>query len=288
MAIVIDGTTGISGVDGSASAPALEGSDTNTGIFFPAADTVAIASNGTNRLQIGPAGQWGIGATYGSSGEVLTSGGASAAPTWASPTGRLIEAPQILTANGTYTTPVGCTSIYVELVGGGGGGAVGSVTTNNRGGGGGGAGAYAAAYFSVTGNTSYTYAIGLGGGSAAAGGNTTFTVGATTVTAGGGAVGGAVGGTSTPGAGGAGGTATNGDINARGGSGGAGTVISGTTLNAAGGQGGASFFGSGGAGGLAGAGNAGLPFGSGGGGSGNAAGAGGSGANGVIRVWEFT
>ncbi len=289
MAIVIDGTTGISGVDGSAASPSFEGGANSTGVFFPSANVVAIATGGSERLRVADAGQIGIGgATYGSSGEVLTSGGASAAPTWGNVLGTLIEAPAILTANGTYTTPVNCTAIYVELVGGGGGGNVGSVTTNNRGGGGGGAGAYAAKYFAVTGNTSYTYAIGLGGGSAAAGGNTTFAVGATTVTAGGGAVGGAVGGTSTPGAGGAGGTATNGDLNVTGGTGQNGSIVAGTTLNASGGGGGASFFGMGGRGGLAAAGVAAGPFGAGGGGSGNAAGAGGSGANGVIRIWEFT
>jgi len=42
MSVVIDGTTGISGVSGSASTPALQGDDTtNTGMFFPAVDTVA-------------------------------------------------------------------------------------------------------------------------------------------------------------------------------------------------------------------------------------------------------
>ncbi len=289
MAIVIDGTTGVSGVDGSAASPSYEGGANSTGVFFPSANVVAISTGGTERIRAADAGQIGIaGANYGTSGQVLTSGGASAAPSWATPAGLLIRAPQILTSGTSYTTPANCTDIYVELVGGGGGGNVGSVTTNNRGGGGGGSGAYAAKYFAVTGNTAYTYAIGTGGGSAVAGGNTTFTVGGTTVTAGGGAIGGAVGGTSTPGAGGAGGTATNGDLNVTGGSGQNGTVISGTTLNASGGGGGASFFGEGGRGGLAGAGVAAGPFGAGGGGSGNAAGAGGSGANGVILVWEFT
>lgn len=38
------------------------------------------------RFRIGPAGQWGIGgATFGTAGQVFTSGGASAAPTWATP-----------------------------------------------------------------------------------------------------------------------------------------------------------------------------------------------------------
>lgn len=47
MSVIINGTTGVSGVDGSASAPAIQGNDTNTGIFFPAADTIAFAEGGT-------------------------------------------------------------------------------------------------------------------------------------------------------------------------------------------------------------------------------------------------
>ncbi len=43
MAVTINGTTGIAGVDGSASTPAVQGADTNTGVFFPAADTIAFA-----------------------------------------------------------------------------------------------------------------------------------------------------------------------------------------------------------------------------------------------------
>jgi len=45
-------------------------------------------SSATERFRFGPAGQLGIGgATYGSSGQVLTSGGSGAAPSWASPAG---------------------------------------------------------------------------------------------------------------------------------------------------------------------------------------------------------
>jgi hypothetical protein len=44
------------------------------------------ASSTTERFRIGSAGQLGIGgATYGTAGQVLTSGGASAAPSWAAP-----------------------------------------------------------------------------------------------------------------------------------------------------------------------------------------------------------
>ena len=50
-------------------------------------DTIAIgATTLTERFRVGPSGQLGIGgATYGSSGNVLTSGGSGAAPSWAAP-----------------------------------------------------------------------------------------------------------------------------------------------------------------------------------------------------------
>jgi len=51
MALNINGTTGISGVDGSTSAPALQGTDSNTGINF-ASDTVNINTGGATRLEI--------------------------------------------------------------------------------------------------------------------------------------------------------------------------------------------------------------------------------------------
>ena len=56
MALNIDGTTGISGVDGSASAPALTGTDSNTGINF-ASDTVNINTGGTTRATIDSSGK---------------------------------------------------------------------------------------------------------------------------------------------------------------------------------------------------------------------------------------
>ena len=52
MTITINGTTGIAGVDGSASTPAVQGADTNTGIFFPAADTIAFAEGGTEVMRL--------------------------------------------------------------------------------------------------------------------------------------------------------------------------------------------------------------------------------------------
>ena len=62
MALNINGTTGISGVDGSASAPALQGSDSNTGINF-GSDIVNINTGGSTRATIESNGRLGIGTT---------------------------------------------------------------------------------------------------------------------------------------------------------------------------------------------------------------------------------
>ena len=61
MTVVINGTTGLSGVDGSAGTPAIQGSDTNTGVFYPAADTVAVSTGGSERLRVDSSGNVGIG-----------------------------------------------------------------------------------------------------------------------------------------------------------------------------------------------------------------------------------
>lgn len=61
-------------------------SGTNQGSYL-SFHTIALASTTlSERFRIGPSGQLGIGgATYGSSGNVLTSGGSGAAPSWAAP-----------------------------------------------------------------------------------------------------------------------------------------------------------------------------------------------------------
>jgi hypothetical protein len=61
MALILSGSDGLSDVDGSASTPAIRGTDTNTGIFFPAADTIAFAEGGTESMRIDSAGNLGIG-----------------------------------------------------------------------------------------------------------------------------------------------------------------------------------------------------------------------------------
>jgi hypothetical protein len=58
-----DGLVGI-GADGSASAPSIyRASDTNTGIFFPAADTIAFAEGGAEAMRIDSSGRVGVGIT---------------------------------------------------------------------------------------------------------------------------------------------------------------------------------------------------------------------------------
>jgi hypothetical protein len=52
MSLILSGTDGLSDVDGSAATPAIRGTDANTGMYFPAANQVALASNGTLALLV--------------------------------------------------------------------------------------------------------------------------------------------------------------------------------------------------------------------------------------------
>ena len=89
MPVVISGTNGVSGVDGTASNPSYEGTDANTGIFFPAADTIAFSEGGTEVARFDSSGNFGIGTS--SPDEKLT-------VTSTNPTGGLIAS---LRNNGT-------------------------------------------------------------------------------------------------------------------------------------------------------------------------------------------
>lgn len=73
--------------------------DTNTAIRFPATDTVSFETAGSERFRVASSGQLGIaGANYGTSGQVLTSGGSSAAPSWTTPLRTKISTTNLSTA----------------------------------------------------------------------------------------------------------------------------------------------------------------------------------------------
>jgi hypothetical protein len=56
MSLILSGTDGLSDIAGSAATPAIRGTDANTGMYFPAADTLALSTNGTERVKIDSAG----------------------------------------------------------------------------------------------------------------------------------------------------------------------------------------------------------------------------------------
>ena len=60
MALNLSGTTGVSGVAGSVGAPSIIGDDANTGISFPAEDTIKFSTGGVERMVINNSGISGI------------------------------------------------------------------------------------------------------------------------------------------------------------------------------------------------------------------------------------
>jgi hypothetical protein len=67
MTLLLSGTDGLSDVDGSAATPAIRGTDANTGIFFPAADTIAFSEGGAEVMRLDSSGNVGIGTSSPSS-----------------------------------------------------------------------------------------------------------------------------------------------------------------------------------------------------------------------------
>ena len=87
MALSINGTSGISGVDGSASAPAVVGSDSNTGLSF-GTDIVNVNTGGVARLNVNSNGNVNVGDSSTFTANVakfdVAHAGANTAPTYVS------------------------------------------------------------------------------------------------------------------------------------------------------------------------------------------------------------
>jgi hypothetical protein len=80
MSLILNGTDGLSDVDGSAATPAIRGTDANTGIFFPAADTIAFSEGGVEAARFDASGNLGIGTT--SPTQKLSVAGITASTAW--------------------------------------------------------------------------------------------------------------------------------------------------------------------------------------------------------------
>jgi hypothetical protein len=198
----------------------------------------------------------------------------------------------------TYTKPGGVSSILVEVLGGGGGGGGTSGASSSLScGAGGGGGGYARLYVSSASST-YTYTIGGGGAGGVAGNNagtsggtTTFSASSLQATGGAGGIGGAANTAGIQGVGTVGGVGSNGNFNCNGQPGTGGNTFGAVVNSGVPGFGGSSLYGGGGVPPSSNnnAGNPGQVYGGGGSGafSNTVNQAGGSGAGGLIIVWEF-
>jgi len=83
-----NGTTGrYRATHGSGAAVNLEAGNGYVAVNATSASPLLFNTSGTERFRVGSAGQWGIGgANYGTAGQVFTSGGSGAVPTWTTPT----------------------------------------------------------------------------------------------------------------------------------------------------------------------------------------------------------
>jgi hypothetical protein len=247
-------------------------------------------------------------ASVGTSGQVLTSNGAGALPTFQNAggvPGKTLIQVDIITASGTWTRPANATTAEVYVWGGGGSGAASASPSASQGSGGsgGGGGGFSYEYLTSLPNASESVTVGAGGAAPSAGANNgnaggTSSFGTSPYLSATGGSGGTHVGTSANNfsEGGAGGVGSNGSYNASGAYGGAMIVSTGTNASfrysgsggsaSGGGQGGGAVVG-----GTSTAGRAGV--GPGGGGSGalsfnsGAAAAGGAGADGLVVVKSY-
>jgi hypothetical protein len=138
--------------------------------------------NGTTQaVRVNTSGAIGVGTSpaFGTSGQVLTSGGSSAAPSWTTISVPESNNDQVFTSSGTFTVPAGVSRVKVTVIGAAGNGGTG-VDGGIRGGGGG-AGGYVVDYVAVTAGGTATVTVGTNAGT-----RTSSFAGTTTITASGG------------------------------------------------------------------------------------------------------
>lgn len=246
----LNGTTGHGHTGGTNDGPKIP-INTSLTIASQAQGDIIYASSSTVFARLGA----------GTAGQVLTTQGAAANPTWAAAP-FLPNNIQVFTSSGTWPKPAGVTSVYVKVIGRGGNGAAGSASGAAGGGGGG----YAEGIIAVTGNVTVTI------------GATNSFAGSTTIQA-------TSGSNASTATGGAGGVGSNGTINLTGATGQGGNGLG--TINSMGGNGGGSAMGPGGGGGAwnGGAAANGGSYGGGGGGGGNSSGSAGTGDAGAVIVY---
>ena len=134
-----NGTTGrYRATHGSGAEVNLEAGNGYVAVNATSASPLLFNTSGTERFRVGSAGQWGIGgANYGTAGQVFTSGGSGAAPTWTTPTTGTVTSVDVsggttgLTTSGGPVTSSGTITLAGTLnVANGGTGAT-TLTANN-------------------------------------------------------------------------------------------------------------------------------------------------------------
>ena len=88
LTYIWDGTKWVGQAPGAVVQSKIEKANTSAEVVDNGSDGhLKVTAEGSERFRIGPAGQIGIaGANYGTSGQILTSGGASGAISWTTPT----------------------------------------------------------------------------------------------------------------------------------------------------------------------------------------------------------
>lgn len=120
MTVIISGSGGITDVNGTAAAPAITGTDTDTGVFF-GTNTVSLSTNGTERLQVDASGNLGLGVTpsaWNVSAKALQIGAATMLGDWIGSTN--LQNNYVYLAGGDYYLQNGYASYYsMSRTGGG-------------------------------------------------------------------------------------------------------------------------------------------------------------------------